>query len=148
MTESQLNTPQAKLARRLESNRNFMAYVLAEYRRQEDLTLEELAQEIGVMPLMLVRLALCSRPDSTTSAFAEQVREIADFTLTDEVQLAQILRQVDVLEMLSRRPSSDPSTSQAAPDEIDSGLLAAARDRYASEDDEPTTSDDGLPPED
>jgi hypothetical protein len=64
--------------------------------------------------------------------FAEAVRELADFTLTDEAQLAGILRQMDGLERLSTvaaatREEEAEAETQSEP--LLTGLLAAARDR-------------------
>jgi hypothetical protein len=117
-----------RLAHRLRNDPRYMSYVLATYQRQEGLTDEELAQELGTLQELSIRLALCKRPMSSSSRFADEVREIADHTLTDEVQLASILRQVDGLEKLTSRPgSAAQETSQ--PNYSLSGLLAAARDR-------------------
>lgn len=114
----------ASLARRLEKNRDFMAYVLAAYRSQEGLSEAELAADFGVLPALIVRLALCRRPASGTVDFAQNVRRIADATLVDESKLANILNQVEALEKLSELPGTD----QGSFDALD-GLLAAARDR-------------------
>lgn len=149
MTQRKSITPLAELAGRLETNARFMAYVLAEYRKHEDLTLQELVEELGAGPAMLVRLALCGRPDTGSTKFSDQVRELADYTLTDEVQLAQILREVEVLEKLSQRTNVDDSSkSEDTSSGAFSGLLAAARDRRETEKDEPGISDDDFASED
>jgi hypothetical protein len=114
-----------------------MAYVLAAYQAQENLTDEALARELGMLPLLILRLSLCRRPDALSSNFAEQVREIADFTLVDEVKLAHILRRVDALEKLSARPERPvESESETESSHPLAGLLAAARDRYEEDDGE------------
>jgi hypothetical protein len=64
------------------------------------------------------------------------VRELADYTLTDEAQLAGIVRQVDGLERLAGLPIAVPEGEAQAGLSL-SGLLTAARDREA-ESDEPT----------
>jgi hypothetical protein len=92
------------LAQRLETDPRFMACALALYLRQEGIEIEELAQLLGLIPEMIARLALCLRPDARSPQFAEQVREIADYTLADEAQLANLLRQVSGLERLGRMP--------------------------------------------
>jgi hypothetical protein len=104
-----------RLAARLRKDRQFMAYVLDAYQKQENISDEELANELDTIPPMVLRLALCKRPDGNSPDFSERVRRLAAQTLSDEVKLAEILRQVGALEELS--------ASRAA------GLLAAARDR-------------------
>ena len=65
MTQDETDNPLLKsLAQRLEADPRFMAYALAQYRRQEGIGVEELAQSLGMMPEMMARLALCLRPDS------------------------------------------------------------------------------------
>src|SRR5438128_5039511 len=104
MTDQESTAALTRLARRLQSDQRYMSYVLAAYQRQESLTDEELAEQLGTLPALVVRLSLCKRPISSSTQFAERVRELADYTLTDEAQLAVIIRQVDALEKLSHRP--------------------------------------------
>lgn len=135
MTDSEINISLSGLASRLQNDPRFMSYVLAAYRQQEGLNVKELAQEFGTLPAMLLRLAICKRPNPNSTQFAEQVRELADYTLTDEAQLANILRQVDSLEKLAQRRvgTVSPDTVGQTADSF-AGLLAAARDRDESED--------------
>ncbi|MBL8207299.1 MAG: hypothetical protein JNM09_23905 [Blastocatellia bacterium] len=138
MNNLSANQLSVAFARRLQNDARFMAYVLAAYRRQEGLSEEELASELGIWPEMLTRLALCQRPHSDATQFAEQVRRIADYTLIDEAQLAGMLRQVESLERLAQRPLTAPAmTEQSLPVW---GVLAAARD---CEDEE--ANDDVVP---
>jgi hypothetical protein len=131
MTEQELFAPLVKLASQLRHDPLYMSHVLAAYQAQENLTDEALARELGTLPLLILRLSLCKRPDALSADFAEQVREIADFTLVDKAKLAHILRQVDALEKLAARPkvpaAAESETESSHPL---SGLLAAARDRY------------------
>jgi hypothetical protein len=130
MTEQELSAPLVALARRLRSDPRYMAYVLTAYQTQENLTDDEMARELGTLPLLALKLSLCKRPDATSPNFAEQVREIAEFTLTDEVKLAHVLRQVDGLEKLAGRAASPSSAELKTQPELPlAGLLAAARDR-------------------
>lgn len=143
MTDQEPVPTIAKLARRLRGDARFMSYVLAEYQKQENLTDEHLVRELGTLPPMVVRLALCKRPASSSGRFAEEVREIADYTLTDEAQLASILRQVEGLERLAERPSVlAGSGSEEQSGHPLAGLLAAARDREEPADQETSASDD------
>lgn len=131
MTERDLSSPLLLMASRFRHNPLYMAYVLAAYQSQEELTDEDLARELGTLPRLMLRLSLCRRPNALSSDFAKQVREIADFTLVDEAKLAHIVRRVDALEKLAARPempvASESETESSHPL---AGLLAAARDRY------------------
>lgn len=134
MTDSATKKSLTAFARRLRNDPQFMAYVLVAYQTQEGLDVEGLAQLLGIWPEMLTRLGLCRRPSADTLLFAEQVRAIADYTMTDEAQLANIIRQVDSLEKLTQRPAS-LAVSDTESQMVTSltGLLAAARDRDESE---------------
>lgn len=130
------------LARKLRGNPRYLAYVLDAYRRQESLSDEELAETLGTLPELVVRLETCLRPDADSPRFAEQVSELADFSLTDEAQLAGILRQVDSLEKLAELPyaAAEVEGRADAPSGLKlSGLLAAARDREDETSVEPRT---------
>lgn len=129
MTSQEPLAALAALARRLRDDPRFMSYVLAAYQEQEGLTDDDFAREIGTLPALVSRLALCKRPDSSSARFAEQVRELADYALIDEARLAGILRQVEALEKLARRPA-DLSARRLGkrPGYSPTGLLAAARD--------------------
>lgn len=137
MTQNAMNKPPLSgLARRLQSDPRFMAYTLAVYQEQEGFEEEELALALGIMPEMLSRLALCKRPDAQSPEFAAQVREIADYTLADETQLANLLRQVSGLEKLAQRVSEPAAVTESAGAEpLMTGLLAVARDRDEAEED-------------
>jgi hypothetical protein len=121
-------SPLSGLALKLQRDPRFMAYVLAAYQRQEGLSDEGLAEALGTLPELITRLALCRRPVALAPQFAEQVRELADYTLTDEVRLAGILRQVDGLERLAARAATTLE-GEAQVGLSPSGVLAAARDR-------------------
>jgi hypothetical protein len=132
MSRHPASDPLRALAGRLSSDPRYMAYALAAYRRQEGLSEGELAGALGTTPELLVRLALCLRPDADSPLFAEQLGELADFTLTVEAQLAHILRQVDSLEALASLPAAAPEAGgrrEAPAASSLTGLLAAARDR-------------------
>lgn len=137
------------LARRLQDNRAFMAYVLAAYQEQEGLDDAGLIERLGITPAMLARLALCRRPDAGSPQFADQIRQIAAYTQTDAGQLAMILRQVGALETLATRPeTADAPEADRHALQLRPGLLAAARDRGESDEyrtsapDEPEREED------
>jgi hypothetical protein len=131
----------AGLASRLQNNPAFMAHVLAAYQKQERLSDEALAAQLKSTPAMVVRLALCKRPDATSSKFADQVRQIAAYTGLDAAQLAQMIRQVDSLARLSEQPEATQSEGTGAKVEwFYPGLLAAARDRTEAAEDDPASA--------
>lgn len=138
MTQDAMNKPLLTgLARRLQSDPRFMAYTLAVYQEQEGLEEDDLALALGMVPEMLSRLALCKRPDAQSPEFAVQVREIADYTLADEAQLASLLRQVSSLEKLAQRRRDPAATGESdVAEPLMTGLLAVARDRDEAEEDE------------
>jgi hypothetical protein len=138
MTQDALSkSPLTGLVRRLQANPRFMAYALTVYQEQEGFEEEELAQALGIMPEILSRLALCKRPDERSPEFAAQVREIADYTLADEAQLANLLRQISGLEKLAQR-GREPAAADESPgaEPLMTGLLAVARDRDETERDQ------------
>lgn len=140
----------AGLASRLQNDPAFMASILAAYQKQERLSDETLAAQLKSTPEMMVRLALCKRPESTSSRFADQVRQIAAYTNLDAAQLAQIIRQVDSLAKLSERPKAPQSEATSAKTvRFYPGLLAAARDRTEADEDDPAsaTADPETPEE-
>lgn len=138
------------LSRRLRRDPSFMSYVLAVYQAQENLTDEGLADALGTLPALVVRLSLCKRPSPSSPRFAEQVRELADYTLTDAAQLANILRQVDGLERLSSRATALAASEDAATEKSHplDGLLAAARDRIEPAVDDTPAAGEATEPED
>ena len=87
----------AALAERLRDNPQFMAHALDVYQRRAGLSDAEMARALGATPEMLARLALCHRPASGAPDFAEQARELADYTLIDEARLASVIRQANSL---------------------------------------------------
>jgi transcriptional regulator with XRE-family HTH domain len=142
----------AGLVGRLENNREFMAHVLAAYRKQEGLSEQELAAALGVTPALLVRLALCRRPAADSPDFTDRLRRIADATLIDEAQLASVIRQVEILERLSGLPGiqqgprhpldGHPLDGHPLDGHPLDGLMAAARDRSPAESEEPAPHED------
>jgi hypothetical protein len=83
------------LARKLASNPNYMANVLVLYQEEQGLDEERLARILGTTPEMILRLALCKRPDTSSVDSDDQIRELSDFTLIDEATLAGVLQRVD-----------------------------------------------------
>ncbi|MEN3334867.1 MAG: hypothetical protein V7641_4232 [Blastocatellia bacterium] len=119
----------SSLSKRMENSPEFMAHVLTTYKRQEGLGDSQLLEALGTSSELLVRLALCRRPEANSPEFAEQVRLLSDFTLIDESLLAHIIRQVDGLNELSHHPFSVNLESNVATLRSTNSFLAAARDR-------------------
>lgn len=142
------NRQLAELARRLRDNPTFMASILATYQRQERLSDDALAAQLQTTPEMVVRLALCKRPDASSPQFADQARQIATYTNTDAGQLAHIVRRVDSLMKLVQKPKASQSeevTTQRK--HLYHGLMAAARDRTKTSEDDPASAEDTEPPQ-
>lgn len=132
------NTDQLRLlAAKLKENHDFLAWVLSIYQQKEHIDDEWLIAYLKTTPEMLVRLALCKRPDPNSSAFASQIREISTYTNIIPSDLANIIRQVDALEFLSKIPNRE---SHQTIGRLATGLLAAARDKLDVEEDEPKDS--------
>jgi hypothetical protein len=118
------------LARRLQSNREYMAWALREYGQQERLDESELAGVLNLSRGMWIRLSLCKRPDPDSPAFADQVRQLSEYVSADAGMLVNLLRQIDSLSALRDRPPPQPDAGTAPFQSFwRSGLLAAARDR-------------------
>ena len=81
----------AALVERLRGDRHFMAYALYDYQQHMGLDDESLARELGTKAEMIVRLALCKRPDVKSSSFRQDVRELSDYTQAHEKVLTQVL---------------------------------------------------------
>ncbi len=109
------------LAACLRDDPTFMAHTLARYQQQRGLDDRGLAAELGALPEMLLRLALCRRPVTGAPDFAEQVRALADFALLDETRLARVIRRVDQL-----------NEAKALPRNFRAHWLAGARAAWAA----------------
>lgn len=143
MTETPQSDPRLlkQLANRLKDNRGYMAWVLEKYQRSERMDEEHLRAYLGASPEMLVRLATCKCPDSTTADFASQVHAIADYTQLDPVILAQMIQQALALDTFSNIPYHQKDQSEWVRG-LSPGMLSAARDRADDEaEDHPTSAD-------
>jgi hypothetical protein len=103
------------IASRLSSNPAFMAYALTRYAKMEGLTAEQVAAELGTLPELCDRLALCRRPATDDPEFSNVVHRLADYALIDAGALANLLRKVEVIVGIGEA--------------VDIPLQAAARDR-------------------
>ena len=103
------------IASRLSSNPAFMAYALRRYAEMEGLTAEQVAAELGTLPELCDRLALCRRPMTDDPEFSKAVHHLADYALIDAGDLANLLRLVEAVAVIGEA--------------VDIPLQAAARDR-------------------
>lgn len=136
-------TAMTELANRLRTDPNYMSYVLFKYQAQERLADSALAVELGTLPELVVRLALCKRPSSQSATFANDVRLLAEYSLIDEARLANILRQVESLEKFWLRGEIRQLGDEERANSLN-GLLAAARDRVRSSKDSSDTQEDEV----
>ena len=83
----------AALAERLQEDQQYMAYALCAYQRHTGLDDEALARELGTSLEMIVRLALCKRPDVKSASFGKDLRELSNYTLADEKALSQVIQR-------------------------------------------------------
>jgi hypothetical protein len=131
------------LAEKLKDNHGFMAWILSTYQQKEHIDDNHLMAQLKTTPEMFVRLALCKCPNSNSENFASQVREIATYTRIDPVILANVIRQVESLGILSKLPHRAEQTDKKTRN-IPSGFLAAARDKTDDEEAEAGKTDNGL----
>lgn len=121
------------LARRVESDPEFLASALADYARSEGLDDEGLAAVLGCSVTVLGPLRLCLRPRPQAGQFRTDVDEIATRFGVRRDALVEVVRRADALAALRRPPSSQ-----------EHGLLMAARDR-AQDDSEVDRTEGTLP---
>jgi hypothetical protein len=124
-------SPLYNFSQRLQDDPDYMAWVLEKYRSQERLSLDQLLSHLGITLTAFTRLTLCKRPHTNPEVFADQVRQVAEYAAVDPSQLANILRQVDSLEALSRvalESDAQDITSTQRSNASWHGVFAAARD--------------------
>jgi hypothetical protein len=92
----------ADAAKRLRSNPDYMAHALNEFQERAGIADEGLAGRLGTLPELVVRLALCKRPVLGSAGFADQVRDLSDYTLIDEDLLRRLIEGVEKPEAAAR----------------------------------------------
>jgi hypothetical protein len=97
----------------------FVGWALGSYATDHDLADDQVLLWLECQPDRRDRLALCRVPDPEGTAFASNVRRIAQFVDCNADRLVQLLREVGALGALR-----EGNTSAAGGD-----LLMAARDR-------------------
>jgi hypothetical protein len=119
------------LSWRLRTDSRYMAWILTTYQIQERISDQKLKELLELSTLSFVRLSLCKRPNGNSPDFWMKVSQIAQYVSIDPVRLANIIRQVESLDELSKMPDSITNEKPAV--SFKSGLLAAARDREDQE---------------
>lgn len=117
-----------RLAQRLESDERFLAAVLAEYARAEDLDDTGLARALGCRLDDLTALRLCRSPRSEPANFRADARVVAERFGLDAIRLMEIVRHAVSLRALRGGAAGGP------------GSLLAARDHEEPTDDSTKTS--------
>lgn len=108
----------AALAHRVEDEELFLASVLADYARTENLDDHGLAERLGCPVKTLVSLRLCLRPDPEPDVFRREVDRIASRFAVDAGLLAEAIRRSNALRIMRSKADAE-----------EGGLLVAARDR-------------------
>jgi hypothetical protein len=127
--------------RYLADDERFMAHIIHERQQQRGLTDEDIAHELRLSPDQLARLSLYQRPRPSPSLqFQEDVKRISEAFNLDAAALTRIVREHDTFRAFQ---------GVAA----DASLLAAARDRDTSpeeedESDESPEDSSPRPPQD
>jgi len=114
------------LARRLETESDFLASALATYARAENLGDEDLAGRLGCKPAQLAAIRLCRMPRDAQPFIRQDIERIAGEFQIDPLVLAAAVRLANSLVKL------DPKQDSA-------GSLIAARDLT----DDPEAEQDG-----
>lgn len=110
------------LARRVEGDPDYLAFLLRLYAEAEQLDDPGLTAALGCRPEDLTRLRLCRAPRSDPARFRADVARIAGHFEIDEVRLLGVLRRAEALRALA---GAEPGSR---------GMLLAARDEEPPED--------------
>jgi transcriptional regulator with XRE-family HTH domain len=104
------------LARRLETESDFLASALATYADAENLSDEDLATRLGCETSRLAAIRLCRMPRSAPAHFRQDINRIAEAFQIDALVLAEAVRLATTVAAFDSRESN-------------AGYLMAARDR-------------------
>jgi hypothetical protein len=110
------------LARRVEGDPDYLAYLLRLYADAERLDDPGLTAALGCRPEDLTRLRLCRAPRSDAAGPRADVARIAEHFRLDEVRLLSVVRRAAALRALA---AAEPGSR---------GMLLAARDEETPED--------------
>jgi hypothetical protein len=79
---------------------------------------EALARELGAPPEMVVRLAMCKRPDVMSASFESDLRDLSDYTQADEQVLSRVIEAWSRVEGSTGRANASTDIRVAAGDAI------------------------------
>jgi hypothetical protein len=127
------------MARKLQDNPSYMAWIIVKFQKQEKMSTLNLVNLLGANEESLAKLALCKRPDSNSSEFSKQIRQISEHTSIDPLILARLIRQSESVTALAGKRSANLELKASAPQLG----LAAARDRTTEDDTEEHSKDEG-----
>ena len=127
------------MARKLQGNPSYMAWIIVKFQKQEKMSTLNLVNLLGANEESLAKLALCKRPDSNSSEFSKQIRQISEHTSIDPLILARLIRQSESVTALAGKRSANLELKASAPQLG----LAAARDRTTEDDTEEHSKDEG-----
>ena len=107
-------------ARRAVHDCFFFSESLVEFRNVRGMAEDQLAEFLGCSPSVLLKLALCRRPDPESPKFRSDMERIASVFKIRPERLVQLVREVDTMKALTKVSQA----KQGVPE----GLLATARD--------------------
>lgn len=110
---------------KLQNDPTTMAWIIGSYQKQEGLSWDTITDVLRTTEEILLRLALCKRPDPNSSDFRQQVLQLAQFANIDLVLLTNMIRQVDSVTVFSRITTANNVTGQTS---LQPGF-SAARDK-------------------
>jgi hypothetical protein len=127
------------MARKLQDNPSYMAWIISKFQRQEKLSSQKLVSLLGANEESLAKLALCKRPDSNSGEFRKQILQISEHTAIDPLTLVKLIRQSESVTALAGNRSANLESNAIA-----SQLgLVAARDRTAENGTDKDSEDEG-----
>ncbi len=111
-------------ARRTDEDPFFLGYDLREYRKSAEVDDNDLATFLECSLNALAHLALCRRPDPSSSSFRSDVEKVSAHCKVNAQKLAVLLREVDAIRAMRTAPHTQPAQRTSH-----SPVLMAARDR-------------------
>jgi hypothetical protein len=116
------------MATKLQNDPTTMAWIIGTYQKQEHLSWDKISSVLKTTEDVVVKLALCKRPDADSSDFGQQVTQLAQYTNIDLVLLINMIRHVESVAVLSSRASTSDMAGQTS---AQLGF-SAARDKSVS----------------
>lgn len=91
---------------KLEQRKDYIAWYLSQYRKNENLNDEEVTAFLESATNNTERLAMCKAPNSKAPDFMRRINSMADFTNVSPFKLSAIIRKVDSI--ISLQNSNTP----------------------------------------